>query len=90
MASTARPGGCICSCGSADWAKRVEQKIRAAIENSDLSENEFATLSGIALTTFRRRVAGVNPWTTSEIAAVARVLDTDPQSLVTVPAEDAA
>ena len=62
----------------------MAQRIRKAIRDSGLAEQRIAELSDIPMTTFRRRVRGVNPWTLTEISAVAKVLNIDPRELVQV------
>ncbi|MGW4715536.1 helix-turn-helix domain-containing protein [Nocardia sp. NPDC004260] len=69
---------------TAGWPREVAQRIRKAIRDSGLAEQRIAELSDIPMTTFRRRVRGVNPWTLTEISAVAKVLNIDPRKLVQV------
>lgn len=52
------------------------------MRESGLSDHRIAELAGIPMSTFRRRVQGVNPWTLSEIDSVAKVLHIDPDTLV--------
>jgi hypothetical protein len=67
---------------TAGWPREVAQRIRKAIRDSGLAEQRIAELSNIPMSTFRRRVRGVNPWTLTEISAVAKVLNVDPRDLV--------
>jgi predicted transcriptional regulator len=67
---------------TAGWPREVAQRIKNAIRESGLADHRIAELSGIPMSTFRRRIQGVNPWTLTEISAVAKVLKVDPRKLV--------
>jgi transcriptional regulator with XRE-family HTH domain len=64
------------------WSQRTTTRLRKAIKASGLSENKLAELAGIPMSTFRRRVRGINPWDTEQIEAVARVLGVTPHDLL--------
>jgi hypothetical protein len=55
--------------------RTIAERVREAMETADRSEVTLALDTGIARSTLRRRLAGTTPWLTSELVAIASVLD---------------
>ncbi|MBF6187593.1 helix-turn-helix domain-containing protein [Nocardia farcinica] len=55
-------------------SKRVAARVRAAIEESGLSERQVAEITGIARETLRRRLVGKTAFTIDELEAIAHEL----------------
>lgn len=72
---------------AARWSQLVAARIRKSIEDSDIPEYRIADLTGIPNTTFRRRVQGIDPWSLTQLAAVADVLGLDVSALTSVADE---
>lgn len=69
------------------WSRQVAARIKRAIRQSRRSEIFYSEQTGIALSTLRRRLAGITPWTLSEVEAVAKALDKDPDSFLASPSD---
>lgn len=65
------------------WSQKVSDNLREAIDSSEVSLNQLAKDTDIALSTLFRRYKGKIPWDTDEIEAVCGVLGVDPQDLMT-------
>lgn len=65
------------------WSRQVAARIRREIRESRRSEVFYSEQTRIPLSTLRRRLSGITPWTLTEIEALAKALDTDPDRLLT-------
>lgn len=61
---------------------RIAESIQAQRQSSGHTLNEFALATGIPFTTIHRKLGGHKPFTTEELEAIARVLNTTPSALV--------
>jgi len=60
----------------------VARRVRGALRDAGVSIVELSTSSGIALRTLHRRMTGLSPWTTREVATIADALSVEPAALV--------
>jgi hypothetical protein len=65
---------------------QVSAKVRSEMAAQKKSRIEMCLFTGIASSTMARRLAGASPFTTDEIAAVAKFLGVAPSYLLDVPA----
>jgi len=56
------------------FTEQVAEKVRSRAAGRRMSQTELSLHTGIPLRTLGRRMAGTSPWTTDELAAVAKSL----------------
>ena len=71
--------------GRNDLDKSVRENLTAAIKNSGRSEASLARETGIALSTLRRKLAGLNraSFTVTDLTTIGAALECDPVDLLT-------
>jgi len=64
------------------FTESVAAKVRARAAEQRVTQKDISNKTGIAPSTLGRRMTGVNPWDTDQLAKVANVLDCLPGDLI--------
>ncbi|WP_156161680.1 helix-turn-helix domain-containing protein [Nocardia vulneris] len=64
------------------WSREISARVNSLIEDSEYSVSKVGELSGIPRVTLDRRLRGVNPFNTDELAAIARTLGVTPNAFL--------
>lgn len=63
-------------------SERVASAIRAEMEKQHISQRRLAEQTGIPVVTLHRKLKGASPFTTTDIALIARELDTSMTAII--------
>lgn len=63
-------------------SERVARAIRAEMEKKNISQRRLAEQTGIPVVTLHRKLKGASPFTTTDIALIARELDTSMTAII--------
>lgn len=63
-------------------SERVAGAIRTEMEKKNISQRRLAEQTGIPVVTLHRKLKGASPFTTTDIALIARELDTSMTAII--------